>query len=232
VFAHGFLQVGGEKMSKSKLTGISPHDLIDTFGSDGYRYYFLREISFGLDGNFSWEAMVERYNADLANDFGNLASRVLSMIGRYLDGRLPAPPSEDELTAAERGLKEVQATSFAEMERAVDAIAPHQASKAAWAFVRKANAYVEDVAPWALNKDPGRRRRLEVVLYMLADSLRHLAAMTSPLTPRAAQELWRRLGLDGEVAGITFADLRWGDLAEATRVETGDPLFPRLEVET
>jgi methionyl-tRNA synthetase len=88
VFAHGFLQVGGEKMSKSKLTGISPHDLIQTFGSDGYRYYFLREISFGLDGNFSWEAMVDRYNADLANDFGNLASRVLSMIGRYLDGRV------------------------------------------------------------------------------------------------------------------------------------------------
>jgi methionyl-tRNA synthetase len=94
VFAHGFLQVGGEKMSKSKLTGISPHDLIQTFGSDGYRYYFLREISFGLDGNFSWEAMVDRYNADLANDFGNLASRVLSMIGRYLDGRLPAPPND------------------------------------------------------------------------------------------------------------------------------------------
>jgi methionyl-tRNA synthetase len=232
VFAHGFLQVGGEKMSKSKLTGISPHDLIQTFGSDGYRYYFLREISFGLDGNFSWEAMVDRYNADLANDFGNLASRVLSMIGRYLDGRLPAPPNDEELTAADRELRDVQAKSFAGMEAAVDAIAPHQASKAAWTFVRKANAYVEDVAPWALNKDPAERRRLEVVLYMLADSLRHLAAMTSPLTPRAAQELWRRLGQEGEVASGTFVDLRWGGVEEGTRVETGEPLFPRLEVET
>jgi methionyl-tRNA synthetase len=176
--------------------------------------------------------MVDRYNADLANDFGNLASRVLSMIGRYLDGRLPAPPNDEELTAADRELRDVQTKSFAGMEAAVDAIAPHQASKAAWTFVRKANAYVEDVAPWALNKDPAERRRLEVVLYMLADSLRHLAAMTSPLTPRAAQELWRRLGQEGEVASGTFVDLRWGGVEEGTRVETGEPLFPRLEVET
>ena len=99
VFAHGFLQVGGEKMSKSRLTGISPHDLISTFGLDGYRYYFMRDISFGQDGNFSWEGMVDRYNSDLANDLGNLASRVLSMITRYLDGVDPRW-SNRERTAA------------------------------------------------------------------------------------------------------------------------------------
>ena len=91
VYAHGFLLVGGEKMSKSSLTGISPHDLTETFGTDGYRYYFLREVSFGQDGTFSWESMLARYNSDLANDFGNLASRVLNMIGRYLDGEVPEP---------------------------------------------------------------------------------------------------------------------------------------------
>ena len=230
VFAHGYLQVGGEKMSKSKLTGISPHDLIETFGSDGYRYYFTREISFGQDGNFSWESMVERYNSDLANDFGNLASRVLSMIGRYFDGVLPDPPQEPELTDAERQLIHAHEKALSHMEAAIDQIKPHQASKAAWSFVRKANAYVEEVAPWALAKDPAQRRRLEVALYMLADSLRQLALMTSPFVPRASQELWRRLGLQGDVERRSFpADGGWGRLNAGGRVETGDPLFPRLE---
>jgi len=231
VFAHGFLQVGGEKMSKSKLTGISPHDLIATFGSDGYRYYFLREISFGLDGNFSWEGMVDRYNSDLANDFGNLASRVLSMINRYFDGVLPEPPEPAELTASENELHETHDRALAEMEDAVDAVAPHQAAKAAWSFVRKANAYVEETAPWALAKDPAQRRRLEIALYTLADCLRQLALMTSPMTPRAAQELWRRLGLQGDVERRSWPqDGGWARLTPGTRVETGEPLFPRLDV--
>ncbi len=230
VFAHGFLQVGGEKMSKSKLTGISPHDLIATFGSDGYRYYFMREISFGLDGNFSWEAMVERYNADLANDFGNLASRVLSMVTRYFDGALPEPPQPDEIEGSERSLMSVHEHALSEMGQAVDAVAPHQAVKAAWTLVKKANSYVEEVAPWALAKDPDQRRRLEIALYMLADTLRQLALMTSPITPRAAQELWHRLGLEGDVEQHSFpADGGWGRLKAGTKVRTGDPLFPRLD---
>lgn len=230
VFAHGYLQVGGEKMSKSKLTGISPHDLIETFGSDGYRYYFLRDISFGLDGNFSWEGMVDRYNSDLANDFGNLASRVLSMVGRYFDGVLPESPAESELTASEKELRDTHERALAEMEAAVDEVAPHQAAKAAWSFVRKANAYVEETAPWALAKEPAQRRRLEIVLYSLTDALRQLALMTSPMTPRAAQELWRRLGLQGDVERRNWAeDGGWNRLTAGTKVETGDPLFPRLD---
>jgi methionyl-tRNA synthetase len=231
VFAHGFLQVGGEKMSKSKLTGISPHDLVATFGSDGYRYYFVREMSFGQDGNFSWEGMVDRYNVDLANDFGNLASRVLSMATRYLDGVVPDAPSEDELDDADRSLRATHTSALAGMEAAIDELAPHEALKSAWSFVRKANAYVEEVAPWALAKDPERRRRLEVVLYVLLDSLRQLSLMTCPITPRAAQELWTRLGLEGEVAHQTFeAQGGWGRLRPGSQVRTGDPLFPRLEV--
>jgi methionyl-tRNA synthetase len=230
VFAHGFLQIGGEKMSKSRLTGISPHDLIATFGADGYRYYFMREISFGLDGSFSWESMVARYNSDLANDFGNLASRVLSMIGRYLGGLVPDAPSQDELGAPERALMAVHEEAFAEMERAVEAIAPHEALKAAWALVRKANAYVEEVTPWALAKDESQNRRLEVVLYMLADSLRLLALMNSPAIPDAAAELWSRLGLEGRPEEQTFeAAGGWGGLPTGVTVTTGAPLFPRLD---
>ena len=230
VFAHGFLQVGGEKMSKSKLTGISPHDLVATFGSDGYRYYFMRDISFGQDGSFSWEAMAARYNSDLANDFGNLASRVLSMIARYLDGVVPDPPTDSELGDAERALADVQARAFEGMARGIAEIAPHEALKAGWELVRRANAYVEDAAPWQLAKDEGSRRRLEVVLYRSADTLRLLALMTFAITPRAAQELWTRLGLEGRVDERRFdADMRWGLLPAGATVSAGAPLFPRIE---
>ncbi|MDQ4027010.1 MAG: class I tRNA ligase family protein, partial [Actinomycetota bacterium] len=230
VFAHGFLQVGGEKMSKSKLTGISPHDLLETFGSDGVRYYLAREVSFGLDGEVSYEGMVSRYNADLANDLGNLLSRVIAMIGRYLDGQIPQAPSGDELTDAEEAFHGAQQRAFDEVDRAMDDIAPHEALKSAWTFVRKANAYVEETTPWALAKDDTRRRRLEVVLYELADALRLMALMLFPIIPRAAQEMWSRLGLEGTVEERKLPDEgRWGLLPAGSRVRGGEPLFPRVE---
>ncbi|MEA2434872.1 MAG: methionyl-tRNA synthetase [Actinomycetota bacterium] len=232
VYAHGFLQVGGEKMSKSTLTGISPHDLIGTFGSDGYRYYFTRDISFGQDGEFSWEGMVARYNADLANDFGNLVSRVTSMMNRYLDGVTPEGPTEDELTDVEMRLRKAQHDALTHMEHAIDQVSPHLMSRAVWSFVRKSNAYVEEVAPWALAKDPDQARRLEVVLYTLTDALRLMALMVSPLIPRAARDLWNRLGQEGDVSTKIFPDEgSWGLLAPGTKIELGDPLFPRLEEE-
>jgi methionyl-tRNA synthetase len=232
VYAHGFLQVGGEKMSKSRLTGISPHDLVATFGSDGYRYYFMREISFGLDGEFSWESMVARYNADLANDFGNLASRVLNMISRYLDGQIPPAPGEEETAAEDAELMETYHSSFARMSQAFDDLAMREALEAAWVFVRRTNAYVEEVAPWALAKQPDERRRLEVVLYRLADALRLTALTLFPVVPAAARDLWRRLGIDGSPEERSFAeDGGWGLLPEGAKVEIGEPLFPRVEDE-
>ena len=229
IFATGFLQIGGEKMSKSTLTGISPHDLISTFGSDGYRYYFMRDISFGQDGEFSWEGMVARYNSDLANDFGNLVSRVSTMVDRYLDGAIPKPPDDSELTDTETDLRHAFANSMSHVARSFDLITPTQAAKAAFSFVRKANAYVEQVAPWKLAKEESDRRRLEVVLYELAESLRLMALLLSPFIPRAAQELWERLSQEGEVARLTFELAEWGGLAEGTKIRTGDPLFPRIE---
>jgi methionyl-tRNA synthetase len=217
-------------MSKSSLTGISPQDLTETFGSDGYRYYFLREVSFGQDGTFSWESMVARYNSDLANDYGNLASRVLNMVGRYLDGEVPRTPADDELDEADRRLIDTFDQAFTGMEAAIDGLSPTEALKAAWTFVRKANSYVEEVAPWALAKDESQRRRLEVVLYNLAESLRLVALLTFPATPRASQELWRRLGIDGELDRAAFAtDGVWGGLPAGSKTTKGDALFPRLD---
>jgi methionyl-tRNA synthetase len=230
VFAHGFLNVGGQKMSKTRLTGISPHDLIGKFGSDGYRYYFMRDINFGLDGSFSWEAMVARYNSDLANDLGNLVARVLSMVERYVGGEIPSPPKESEMADLDADLVATFETALADMSAAIDAISPHEALKAAWVFVRKANAYVEATAPWALAKEEDMRRRLEVVLYRLADALRLIALMLFPIIPRAAQELWRRLGLDGQVEARSFAsDAEWDLLPVGARIDVGDALFPRID---
>jgi methionyl-tRNA synthetase len=230
VFAHGYLQVGGQKMSKSRLTGISPHDLIETFSSDGYRYYFAREISFGQDGNFSWEAMAARYNSDLANDLGNLVSRVLSMIARYLGGAVPIEAEEEEKEGPERGFEAVFEQTVAQMTAAMNELSLHEALKAAWTFVRRANAYVEEVAPWALAREESSKRRLEVVLYVLADALRLIALITSPITPRASQELWRRLGLNGSVHDCSLdSEGRWGLLPHGASVEPGTALFPRIE---
>ena len=230
VYAHGYLQVGGQKMSKSRATAIHPTELTKVFGVDGYRYHFMRDFSFGQDGNFSYEGMVARYNSDLANDLGNLVARVLSMIGRYLDGRIPEPPSPDEGTEAEEALIATQREAFAGMESAIDGVAPHEALKSCWKFVRKANAYVEEVTPWVLAKDPASRRRLEVVLYMLADSLRLLALMTSPIMPGAAQGLWERLGLEGAVTDRRYAtDGRWLLLPPGAQVAAGAAMFPRID---
>jgi methionyl-tRNA synthetase len=230
VYAHGFLQVGGEKMSKTKLTGISPHDLVETFGSDGYRYYFMRDISFGLDGEFSWEAMVSRYNSDLANDFGNLASRVLNMVSRYVDGVVPRPPAEDEIEGPDKELMDVFHSALKEMTAAMDEFALREALEAAWTFVRRANVYVEEVTPWALAKLIDKRRRLEVVLYNLTDALRLMALLLYPIVPRAAQQLWERLGLEGRVQDRSLVeDGAWHLLPEGVSVVVGDPLFPRLD---
>jgi methionyl-tRNA synthetase len=230
VFAHGFLQVGGQKMSKSRATAIHPTELTSVIGVDAYRYHFMREFSFGQDGNFSYEGMIARYNSDLANDLGNLASRVLSMIGRYLGGIVPEPPKPEEGMDPEAALVAVHKDAFDGMVEAIDNVAPHEALKSCWKFVRKANAYVEEITPWALAKDPDQKRRLEVVLYMLADSLRLLALMTFPIMPGIAQELWERLGLEGQVGDARFdTDNKWLLLPVGNSVRQGDPLFPRVE---
>ena len=176
--------------------------------------------------------MVARYNSDLANDLGNLASRVLSMIGRYLGGVVPPKPDDFEITDAERSLIAEYTKAFDGMKKGIDDLAPHEALKSCWGFVRKANSYVEEVTPWALAKDEQARRRLEIVLYELADSLRLLALMVGPIMPHTADDLWGRLGLEGSVQDRRFPeDGKWGLLPEGVTVTVGSPLFPRLDVD-
>ncbi len=224
VWAHGFLTVGGQKMSKTNATGIHPFELIDHFGVDSYRYYFMREIQFGADGNFSWESMVERHNADLANGLGNLASRVLAMLGQYFDGTVPDPEGAID---ADAGLVADSAQRFSNhMER----VELSQALAAVWEIVARANVYLVEKAPWALAKEENRRKELAGVLYASAEVLRILALLISPVMPAAASRLWGQLGIRGSFSAQRLPEAaRWGGLAPGTKTTKGESLFPRLD---
>ncbi|MFT4124524.1 MAG: methionine--tRNA ligase [Microbacteriaceae bacterium] len=230
VFGHGWLLVGGEKMSKSKLTGIAPHQITDTFGSDAFRYYFMRAISFGQDGSFSWEDLSARYQAELANGFGNLASRVTAMIGRYFDGVLPAPAEPGE---AELAIQRTVADAASRADAAIERFAIHEAVAAVWTIVDELNGYITAEEPWVLAKDPAARERLGTVLYTAAEGLRALAVLLSPVIPRATAKLWAALGAEGALAEQPLREAgAWGVLAPGAAVSRLEALFPRIEQST
>lgn len=225
VFGHGWLLVGGEKMSKSKLTGIAPREITDTFGADAFRYYFLRAIAFGSDGSFSWEDLTARYNSELANGFGNLASRVLTMVQRYRDGVIPA---SDQLTDADRDVRDAERRATELADRAIERIAPHEALAAIWDLVDELNAYVQTQQPWSVAKDPERAGRLDSILHTAVHGLGTLAVLLAPFLPAATQRLWSAIGGQGEVVGqdVRRADEWFGD---GLTSQLDPPLFPRVE---
>ncbi|MBI3649387.1 MAG: methionine--tRNA ligase [Actinobacteria bacterium] len=228
VWAHGYLLVGGEKMSKTKLTGIHPFELTDHFGVDSYRYYFMREISFGQDGSFSWESMTERHNADLANGLGNLASRVLAMLGSSFDGVVP----EGGQAGLEGGLPETVRDVAGRYDRHMGEIALQPALATVWEIVDRANKYLVELEPWKLAKDPAKRGQAASVLYTAAETLRILAVLIQPIMPGAAQRLWDQLGIGGKVSDQRLPGAaEWGLLAPGTRTTKGESLFPRAEAD-
>lgn len=223
VYAHGYLTVGGKKMSKTGLTQIYPADLVETFGVDGFRYHFVRDLQFGVDGEFSYEAMVARYNADLANNFGNLASRVLAMAANYLGGTSPE--------AREDALAEDAADAFARLCAGLENLDFAGGFGAVWDLIGVTNAYIEDRRPWELHK-AGDAARVAQVLGDCLEALRVVALLSAPLIPRAAAELWRRLGLPGGPEQQRLPDAaEWGGLPAGSSLDHGAPLFPRIEVE-
>ncbi|MEX0754640.1 MAG: methionine--tRNA ligase [Actinomycetota bacterium] len=225
VFAHGFLLVGGQKMSKTNATGIHPFQLIDHFGADAYRYFFLREVSFGQDGSFSWEAMTDRYTADLANGLGNLASRVLAMLGSYFDGAVPEPG--DGSAAAD--LPAVIADAARRYDGHMDRLELNQALGAVWSVVDRANGYLVETEPWKVAKVPEARNELAGVLYAAAETLRVLAVMIAPVMPAAAARLWEQLGIPEPIGDQRLpAGTEWGGLVPGTATTKGESLFPRL----
>jgi methionyl-tRNA synthetase len=231
VFGHGWLLVGGEKMSKSKLTGIAPEQITDTFGSDAFRYYFMRAISFGQDGSFSWEDLSARYQAELANGFGNLASRVVAMVTRYYDGVVPAPA---EYLVEDLAIQRVVSDAAGVADAAIQRLAIHEAIASIWTIVEELNGYITLQEPWVLAKDVATRDRLGTVLYTALEGLRALAVLLSPVIPIATEKLWDALGADelGTVWEQIITEAgRWGQLPVGARVSALDALFPRIEQE-
>ena len=225
VFAHGWLLVGGEKMSKSKLTGIAPSDITHHFGVDAFRYYFMRAIAFGSDGSFSWEDMSARYTSELANDFGNLASRLAAMVEKYCEGILPATADDAELEAAlER--------TVLQADKAICALDFQGGINAIMDFCKTVNGYVTAKEPWSVAKDPSRKAELDVILYNTAESLRALAILLHPIMPISTQKLWSSLGAEGSLGAIgkqKISDVaKWGQLIPGTKITKGEILFPRL----
>ncbi|KAF2414480.1 methionine--tRNA ligase [Microbacterium sp. B35-04] len=230
VFAHGWLLVGGEKMSKSKLTGIAPTEITDVFGSDAYRFYFLSAIAFGQDGSFSWEDLSARYQAELANGFGNLASRTTAMVERYFEGVVPPPA---EYTAADVHIQKTVADAAANADAAIERFRIDEAISSVWTIVDALNLYITENEPWALAKDEAQRERLGTVLYTAVEGLRALAVLLSPVMPESTEKLWVALGAAESLGRLQDQRIRetgaWGVLKPGTSVNGLAPLFPRVE---
>ena len=217
-------------MSKSKLTGIAPSQIVDHFGSDAFRYYFLRAIQFGSDGSFSWEDMSARYTSELANGLGNLASRAPAMVAKYRDGLLPEPTAYGE---AEEALQALLVSTVATADECMLRLDFAGGIGAMKSFVDAVNLYVTEQAPWALAKDPANDERLSTVLYTICESLRAIAVLHHAVMPKATASLWDQIGAAASLGPIgeqVVTDAgRWGQLPVGTTITKGAILFPRLE---
>lgn len=227
VYGHGWLIMEGDKMSKSKGNVIDPLLLIEEFGPDAIRYFLLREITLGMDGNFSREALVNRINADLANDFGNLLHRTLSMIGRFNGGIIEAA---GDVAEVDQELTKLVENTVLQYERFMDDMDINAAIKVIWTLISRTNKYIDETGPWALAKDAEKRGRLNTVLYNLAETLRIVSILIYPLMPVTAPEIWKQLGIKQDFSSVTFDDAKnWGKLPAGTKVGKAEPIFPRIE---
>ncbi|MEG1642311.1 MAG: methionine--tRNA ligase, partial [Synergistaceae bacterium] len=227
VFAHGWWTREGEKMSKSKGNVVDPFEMTDLYGVDVFRYFILREVPFGHDGDFSEQALVQRSNSDLANDLGNLLSRSLQMIDKYRDSKLPMTYNATEL---EKEIETMANNTVLEMTSCLDRFAFDDALKSLWAFISRNNKYIDETQPWKLGKE-GETERLDAVLRTLWESLRLSAVLLAPYMPETASKIWSQLGLDGMPFDGTRAAWKWNKIDKPVTVKKTDILFPRIDLE-
>lgn len=221
VWGHGFVQLGGERFSKSAGVKLELQEAIERFGVDAFRYFLMREVPFDADGNFSWERFEERYNADLANAWGNLASRSIAMVEKYFDAVVPHA-SRTSLDVADAA----DIDSYHSAMNGSRGYLLHEGLQAIWRTVARGNEFVDRQAPWKLAKDPAQRRSLEETMTSLVRHLARQAVLAAPFMPDKAQQLWQQLGGPGTVTAQRFSELMVLDTA-GWRVAKGAPLFPK-----
>ena len=229
VFGHGWLVVDGTKMSKSIGNVVDPIGLIEEFGADAIRYFLLREINLGQDGNFSRDALIQRINSDLANDLGNLLHRTLNMVGKFQQGVVLAPEGRSEIDAS---LIEDAMTTVNTFADDMNNMKISHAIKAVWAFISRANKYIDETDPWALAKDESKKQELANTMYNLVEALRIISGLIYPYMPTTAGKLWQQLNLPGTIEGLRLADIeKWGGTPVNMHIGQAQQLFPRIEVE-
>ena len=225
IFAHGWWTVEGQKMSKSLRNVVEPHMLADTYGVDTIRYFLLREVPFGLDGDFSHSALINRINSDLANDLGNLVSRSTAMLGKYFDGTLPQSGATEKI---DQTFVDLFSDTVRKSDALLDEMAFNKALISIWELISAGNKYIDDTAPWSLAKDPQQQERLGTVMYNLIDSLRVVAGLIVPFMPATAEQILAILGQDTAHLHHRAVDFSLR-LLPGIRIEKAAPLFPRIE---
>ena len=227
VFGHGWLVIDGGKMSKSKGNVVDPKVLVEKYGLDAIRYYLLREVPFGSDGNYSEDLLINRINSDLANDLGNLVSRTTAMIEKYFEGVLPADGIKGDF---DDELKAIVLNTSAKVEDATDKLQFNVALSEIWKTIARINKYIDETMPWVLEKDPANKARLATVMYNLAESVRIISVLLRPFLTRTPAKIWEQLGIREETLTEWESAKKWGSLKAGTKVKKAEAIFPRVEI--
>jgi len=227
IFGHGWWTAEGQKMSKSRGNVVDPNQVVEEFGVDAFRYFLLRDVPFGLDGDFSRDALIQRVNADLANDLGNLLNRTLHMVTRYFDGLVPGPAHEKE---EDRDLQALPSEVLPEIDGYMENLEFSAALEVVWRLVRGTNKYLDSTKPWVIAKDMEKKPRLGTVLYNSLEALRIITLLIFPFMPNSAGRIWEQLGMPEDLERQSLVRAKeWGILSPGTKIGKIKPVFPKIE---
>lgn len=227
VYGHGWLLLSGDKISKSKGNAVDPVILSERYGVDAVRYYLLREIPFGQDGSYSNRAFISRINSDLANDFGNLVSRSTAMCSQYFGGIVP---ERGEIEEVDKSLIDVCNGAYEKVAKAMDSLLVPEALEEIWKIIIRANKYIDETTPWLLAKDESKRARLQSVIYNLIEAIRMANVLVSPFLTKSYVEVFKKIGVTDEYLE-GFGSLEFGTMRSGAKVEKGEALFKRIDIE-